>query len=188
MISLPLVSSSDIQVESKVIFNTICAKCHEGECSGRLSFHLQKGAVEQHMLRHGGEVSLTRIRQLSELLRYMKEKCSFYPMSGGISQGGILDKNRLQKLKSPASNAYFLPLGFLEPGGYQLVLDGIEVDSDFCLEIINAEFDHFEKRMLKHPSGRIGMQFHVDEQSDFYLRITSQRPLNLNQLELLSIE
>ena len=38
--------------ESVVIFNTICAKCHEAECSGRLSFDEAFEKSTGHILRH----------------------------------------------------------------------------------------------------------------------------------------
>ena len=82
MLLLPsLVFAADnISIESTVIFNTTCARCHEGECSGRMSFHLPEDAANQHIRRHGGDLSAERIQQLFRLLRYMKEECSFYPI------------------------------------------------------------------------------------------------------------
>ena len=56
-------------VESTVLFNTDCARCHEGECSGRLSFHLPPEAADQHIRRHGGELPAKQVRELYELLR-----------------------------------------------------------------------------------------------------------------------
>jgi len=189
MLLLPLTASGDIQIESKVIFNTNCARCHEGECSGRLTFHLQNNAVDQHIIRHGGdELSLATIRQLSEVLHYMKEKCSFYPMTVDVKLNGIYSKKRLDKLKSPAGNAYFVPLGSLEAGSYQLILEVTGVDSGYCMEIISATFSHIEKRIINNSKEKLIVQFNVDEQSEFYLRLRSQSPLNLNKLELLAIE
>lgn len=43
--------------ESVVIFNTICAKCHEAECSGRLSFDEAFETSASHILRYYGEAS-----------------------------------------------------------------------------------------------------------------------------------
>ena len=43
--------------ESVVIFNTICAKCHEAECSGRLSFDEAFETSSSHILRHYGRAS-----------------------------------------------------------------------------------------------------------------------------------
>jgi hypothetical protein len=188
MLSLPLVASDDMQIESKILFNTACAKCHEGECSGRLSFHLNENAIDQHILRHGGELSLARARQLSDLLSYMKEKCSFYPMSVDITQDGILEGKKLEKLKSPDSQAYFIPLGNLTPGDYIIKLHGIEADSGTCVEIIDASFEFVEKRIVGDASRKIGVKFHIDGQSEIYLRIVARKPIRLNKLELLNYE
>jgi cytochrome c553 len=64
-------------VESTVLFNTNCARCHEGECSGRMSFHLPREEADQHIRRHGGELPEAQVRELYDLLRYMKEECAF---------------------------------------------------------------------------------------------------------------
>lgn len=183
-----VVASDDVQVESKLLFNTICAKCHEGECSGRLSLHLEGKAVDQHILRHAGELSSTTVRELSELLRYMKEKCSFYPMAIDISQDGILERRALDKLRSPTKQAYFIPLGGLKPDHYIIRLEGVNADSGCYMEIVDTEFEFVEKGIVSYESGTIGVEFHIDEQSDIHLRITSQKPISLNKLELLNCE
>ena len=43
--------------ESVVIFNTICAKCHEAECSGRLTFDKAFETSTSHILRYYGPAS-----------------------------------------------------------------------------------------------------------------------------------
>jgi len=81
LVSTPVVFACDpIAVESVIIFNTARARCHEGECSGRMNFHLPKGATDQQLRRHVGVLPDETNRQLVKLLRYMKEECSFYPL------------------------------------------------------------------------------------------------------------
>ena len=181
-------ATDNIQIQSSVIFNTSCARCHEGECSGRLTFHLPKSAADQHIRRYGGEQSIKEIRQLFELLRYMKEECSFYPLSVALAQDRIWDSDILGKLQSPSNNAYFVPLGRLEPGLYQILLEGLNKNTNYCIEIINNEFDYFEQKKLNWESEKMILQFQADEHSEYYLRITSKKPISLKRIELLASE
>lgn len=183
-----LVFSSDkISIESTVIFNTACARCHEGECSGRMSFHLPENAANQHILRHGGDLSQERIRQLFRLLTYMKEECSFYPLPLALINDRKWDNEMLNKFHSPSKQAYFIPIGLLEPGLYQMWLEELK-QTKFCAEIINDEFDFIDKDCMYGECGRKKIKFLVEERSEFFLRLTAQVPINLNQLELERLE
>lgn len=177
-------ASDKIQIESATLFNTACSRCHEGECSGRMSFHLPKSAANQHIRRHGGDLSLETIRQLFELLRYMKEECSFYPLPLALPQDRIWGSDTLAKLQSPSKQAYFIPLGLLEPDLYQLLFAGLNDNSKFCVEIINQEFDFVDKQDMKVAGEQKSLLFQVDERSEHFLRITAQEPINLIQLKL----
>ena len=179
-----VMASDNIQIESNVIFNTSCARCHEGECSGRLSFHLPKSAADQHIRRHGGELSLETTRQLFELLRYMKEECGFYPFSLTLIEDRIWNSDTLAKFRSLSNKAYFIPLGHMEPGLYQLLFEGLNDISNICVEIINDEFDFIEKESINGKAEQQRLQFHVDERSEHFLRITATFPIRLNRIEL----
>lgn len=187
IISPSFVFATDtIQIESVIIFNTSCARCHEGQCSGRLTFHFPKRAAYQHISRFGGELSIETIRQLFELLRYTKEECSFYPLSVGLIQDRIWRSKMLGKLQSPSNQAYFVPLGLLEPGLYQLLLEGLTDNTNYCIEIINNEFDYFDIEKVNGESEKMSLQFQADERSEYYLRITSKKPVNLKRIELFA--
>jgi len=179
--------AEDIQVESKIIFNTACARCHEGECSGRMSFHLPKSAADQHILHHGGELPPERIGQLFELLRYMKEECSFYPMASAYEQDGIWDSDELTQLRSPARQAYFVFLGDLEAGSYRLSVQGENDNPEYCIEVVNSEFDYYEKQQVSAKADKAVLQFSADKSSGYYLRVTAGEPLVLHKLELQAI-
>ncbi len=180
-------TSDKISIESTVIFNTTCARCHEGQCSGRMSFHLPEEAANQHIRRHGGELSQERIQQLYRLLRYMKEECSFYPIQHALVNDKRWDHDMLNKFQSPSKQAYFLPLGLLESGLYQLLFDELE-NTKFCVEIINNEFDFIDKDSLYGDSGRKLLKFHVEERSEYFLRITARETIILKSLGLKFLE
>ena len=152
------------------------------------TFHLPKQAADQHIRRYGGDLSKDSIRQLTELLRHMKVECGFYPLSVGLAQDRIWGSDMLDKLRPPSNQAYFLPLGLLEPGLYQLLLEGLNDNSDYCIEIINNEFDYFDKKKVNGESGKMSLQFQADVHSEYYLRITSRKPISLSRIELLISE
>ena len=184
----PALATDSIQIESAIMFNTSCAQCHEGECSGRMTFHLPKSAADQHIHRHGGELSKKSIRELFELLRYMKEECSFYPLSVALSQDRIWGSDKLSKLRSPSNKAYFVPLGYLELGLYQLLIEGLNDNANYCIEIINGEFDYLVEKTLNGESEKLSLQFQADERSNYYLRIKSRKPISLKRIEILASE
>ncbi len=190
VITLPpsVLATDSIQIESTIIFNTSCAQCHEGECSGRMTFHLPKSAADEHIRRHGGELSKKTIRELFELLRYMKEECSFYPLSVALSQDRIWGSDKLTKLRSPSNNAYFVPLGYLEPGLYQLLFEGFDDNANYCIEIINGEFEYLVEKTVNKESEILSLHFQAGERSNYYLRIKSKKPISLKRIEILARE
>ncbi|MCP4125742.1 MAG: hypothetical protein GY753_01605 [Gammaproteobacteria bacterium] len=183
-----VVATENIQIKSVVIFNTSCARCHEGECSGRMTFHLPKTEADQHIRRHGGKFSMETNRQLYELLRYMKEECSFYPLSVSLAQDRIWGSEKLSTFRSSSNKAYFVPLGRLEPGLYKLLLEGLDDSSKYCIEIVNSDFDCFDEKRVSGESEKTSLQFQADVHSEYYLRILSKKPINLKRIELLASE
>lgn len=175
-----------VPIKSVVVFNTVCAKCHEGECSGRMSFHLPEAAANQHIRRHGGDLSLDRIKPLFKLLRYMKEKCGFYPLPYALINDQIWQRDILERFHSPSRQAYFVPLGFLKPGNYQLLLE-VPENTQFCVEIINEEFDFMDKDDLSGKEADKKLQFYVDEAQQYFLRLTAQKSIILEKLSIFSI-
>lgn len=186
---LPLLTfaSDNIPIESSVIFNTSCARCHEGECSGRMSFHLPEAAAYQHIRRHGGELSLTSIQPLFKLLRYMKEQCRFYPLPHALIHDQLWLSKMLDKFHSPSKQAYFIPLGILAPGTYHLLFDEL-ANTKFSIEIINDEFDFSDMDSLYRESCKKGLIFYVAERSEHFLRLSAQEPVTLKKLELKFVQ
>lgn len=186
LFSTPVVLAFDrVGVESVIIFNTACAQCHEGECSGRMSFHLPKDATDQHLRRHGGELPDKTNRQLVKLLRYMKEECSFYPLPSAPWKDQILDGNTLVEFQSLSGQAYFVPLGFLEPGAYQLLLETLGDEKCFRAEVINDQFDFPDIQSVEESDGKNRLLFEVSDRSGYFLRVTASEPMDLRRVELI---
>ncbi|MBE9527166.1 MAG: hypothetical protein IME94_09360 [Proteobacteria bacterium] len=185
MLPLFLLASDKIPIETATIFNTLCAQCHEGECSGRMSFHLPKKSADQHIHRHGGELSQAKVGQLFELLRYMKEECSFYPFELALVKDRVWGSDTLAKLHSPSNLFYFMHLGLLEPGSYQLLFTEANNNFNFCIEVINKEFDFIDCENINGTHNQKKQEFQVTERSKYFLRIKARKPINLIRLELL---
>ncbi len=115
-------SAEEIPLSTFVRFNTICATCHEGECSGRLSFQSGVSAALGHMQRHLGKVTDIEASDLFGLIKYTKERCAHYPVSGKIPNDGIWTSADLAAWRSPQADAYFIPLGNMPAGKYRLHL------------------------------------------------------------------
>ncbi len=185
MLPLFVFASDNILIKSAVIFNTSCAKCHEGGCSGRMSFQLPKDAANQHILRHGGNLPQVTVKQLFVLLRYMKEKCSFYPFDLALVKDRIWSSDTLAKLQSPSNQNYFMHLGFLESGSYQLLFEEVNNNFKFCVEIISEEFDFIDCDNLAVQHNQKSISFQVDEHLEYFLRIKAQKPIHLKRIELV---
>jgi hypothetical protein len=66
-------------LDAIVQFHTVCNSCHEGECSGRLSFDSGSAAARGHIERYLGATPDASIASLFAMLRHVKESCSHYP-------------------------------------------------------------------------------------------------------------
>jgi hypothetical protein len=184
---LGLAASDPIPIESAVAFNTQCARCHEGECSGRLSFHLGEDAADEHIRRHGGALPLETVRDLNELLRYMKVQCAFYPLPLTLGRDRVWGGDTLGHLRAPDGTAYFLPLGLLAPGPHRLWIDGLDAGTKACAELVAASFDQVDHQGMVPAGERRVLAFQVDAPTELYVRITAQGPITLTRVELASV-
>ena len=107
----------DVTLKSAVTFNTLCAKCHEGQCSGRLAFDIGSEVASSHIKRYSDDESISKdeIKEFFTLLNYIKKECLLY-MPDNI-------KYKTENLSSFATNSYkkyFIPLDMLKSGNYNL--------------------------------------------------------------------
>lgn len=111
---------ADIPPATVVRFNTVCANCHEGECSGRLSFQSGVAGAAGHLRRYLGALSEREAADLFALLKYTKEQCRQYPVEAAVPADGRWGAGELEKWRNPVEGGYFIPLGAL-PSGEQRV-------------------------------------------------------------------
>ena len=177
---LSVEAKQNISTKTAVIFNTLCAKCHEGQCSGRLSFDTGSQVASSHIKRYAGntEVSKNEVEQFFTLLNYMKKKCKLLMPDNGKWKAG-----NLSQFAVPSHDSYFIPLGILKSGEFTLV---IKVKESVCfrVEVISTKFDPFLDQSLSPNTKEQSVNFMIDEPLDYYLRIRSRKPLHIETLEI----
>ncbi len=171
-------------VESTVLFNTNCARCHEGECSGRMSFHLPRKEADQHIRRHGGELPEAQVRELYDLLRYMKEECAFYPLPLALARDRAWDAETLGRLRSASGETYFLPVGTLGAGRHRVALQGLGPKARPCVELIDADFDFIDAIELEPSETGWGLRFRTEQQTEVFLRLKAPGSTPLTRVEI----
>jgi hypothetical protein len=172
-----------ISTKTAVVFNTLCAKCHEGECSGRLSFNDTHTAADSHITRYSEETNITEgeIEGFFTLLNYMKTDCALL-----MPNEDKRAKEDLSYYALDSNKGYFIPLGNLETGRYLLSFKPNERIS-FRVEIVSKQIGQYlDQSVCRHQKEYL-FSFTVKMPSPVFLRIRSRIPLHLSSLELKKI-
>ncbi len=169
-----------ISTRSTVIFNTLCSKCHEGECSGRLSFDTGSRTAGSHIRRYTEESNLSKskIKEFFALLNHMKKECAIYMPEHEKWQEGDLSLFML-----PSSKGYFIPLDLLESGIYHIEIKTKE-DIHFQAEVLSEHFDHFLNQEICPEKKNNTLQFTIDRPGTVFLRIKSRQPLHIVSMKI----
>lgn len=175
--------------ESVIIFNTVCAKCHEAECSGRLSFEEAFDASTRHILRHYGPASGKQWMQkeLFEILNHMKEKCAYYPLQGPVPVKRDWGSEILDKYSTLLERNYFIPLGRLAPGEYRLELE-LARDARLRVQLISEQFDMAVEECVDSTHRRITLPFRIETAGNYYFRMYPRQPVRLTRLVITATE
>jgi hypothetical protein len=122
----PAAAQPPASIATIVQFHTVCNNCHEGECSGRLSFDSGAAAARSHIERHLETKDDVHVAALFAMLRHVKENCSHYPAVPIRPAVGAWEAEELAPWRNAFAGAYFIPLGQLAPGrrGIELAFDG----------------------------------------------------------------
>ena len=175
--------------ESVVIFNTICAKCHEAQCSGRLSFDDAMSASTGHILRHYNEASGKQWlqKELFEILSYMKKKCAYYPMSIPVPLKRVWSSDILDKLSTLLEKNYFIPIGNFTAGSYRIELE-LEEDVRVNAQLITEDFDNIVEDCFESSKRRITIPFVIESPGIHYFRIYPRKPVRITQLSITALK
>lgn len=161
------------------LFNTVCARCHEAQCSGRLS--LGDMSSRAHVERYAGTLSDDLHQQLVGYLRYMKEYCGYAALPSAPAVQTSWTESQLIPFRTPAGQAYFVPLGTLASGTYRLQarLQG----RNWVAQVITGNFDVIAEALSCSQGEAFGMEFDADV-GQYYLRVTGRDSLQLQQVRL----
>ncbi len=172
--------SQNISTKTAVIFNTLCAKCHEGECSGRLSFDTGSKAADSHIKRYAGDTTVSKdeSKEFFTLLNHMKTKCALL-----MPDGDKWEQENLSYFALPSSKGYFIPLGLLKSGKYLIVIKTKE-EIHFRVEVISNRFDSFLDATVCPDQKEESLGFTLDETANTFLRIQSRKPLHITAMEI----
>ena len=190
LLSQSLVAAEDEAfTESVVIFNTICSKCHEAECSGRLSFDEAFEASATHIIRHYGEASGKEWlqKELFVLLNHMKEKCAYYPMQVPIPPKRVWGSEMLGKMTTLLEKNYFIPIGTFSPGQYSLEII-LAKDEKITVHLIAETFDMLVEDCYFSSNKKVVIPFSVEESGNYYLRVYPRTPTQITRLAIFTLD
>ena len=184
-----LAAEDEAFTESVVIFNTICAKCHEAECSGRLSFDDAFEVSSTHIIRHYGEASGKKWlqKELFILLNHMKEKCAYYPMQVPIPPKRVWSSEMLEKMATLLEKNYFIPIGTFSPGQYSLEITLVK-DEKITVHLISETFDMLVEDCYDTSDKKVVIPFSVEESGNYYLRVYPRAPALISQLAIFTLK
>ena len=170
----------DVSTETSVTFNLLCAKCHEGECSGRLSFNSGSTKATHHIQRYSKnqDLSKSRVMEYFTLLNYMKKECHLWmPMKE------TFHSRKLSDFALPSYKGYFIPLGLLQSGHYLLHMTSKE-KIHFDVEIINSNIDLLLHDTVCPDEKEDSLHFEVEDPAYVFLRIHSRKALHILTLDI----
>ncbi len=185
VVTFPLHLSSAQEVEkssikTSVIFNTLCAKCHEGECSGRLSFHTGSKAASSHIKRYAGDINISKAEteEFFSLLNYMKIECAMW-----MPENKVWKLENLSTFALPSSKGYFIPLGLLKEGKYYLEVK-LKDDSHFRLEVLSDHLEHYIDISVCPSRKEKIFEFTLKKSVNIFLRLQSRQVLEIRNLKI----
>jgi len=169
--------------ESVVIFNTICAKCHEAECSGRLSFDEAFEKSTGHILRHYVQASGKQWlqKELFDILNYMKGRCAYYPIQTPVPLERVWGEDILDKFATLMERNYFIPVGNLTPGHYHIEIE-LEKDVKVTAHLVSEAFEWVLEECYQSSDRQISIPFIIEEPGDHYFRMYPRKPVRIIRL------
>ncbi len=169
-------------IKTSVIFNTLCAKCHEGECSGRLSFDTGSKAASNHIKRYAGDANISKgeTEEFFSLLNYMKTECALW-----MPDNGKWKPENLSHFALPSAKGYFIPLGLLKEGTYHIEIK-LKDDIHFRVEVLSDHFEHFLDISVCPDGKKHMLQFTTEKSVNTFLRIQSRKSLQIIDLNLVT--
>lgn len=163
------------------LFNTACARCHEAQCSGRLSLGQSDASSRAHVERYAGSLTDDLHQQLFSYLQHMKEFCGFAAIPLSFESRTVWSETQLASFHSPNGEAYFVPLGELVAGKHRLHVRLI--GGDWSAQVVSATFDVLAESASCGAGEEFGLEFNSSG-GMHYLRIMGRKALLMQELRL----
>lgn len=173
--SLLPVRADNLSRSAAVKFDMACARCHEGECSGRLAVSASPAAVRSHVWRYFPSATPGEVDELFAILKYEKMHCARRPLPVSGPANGNWDAMALRQWQGPNGDSYFVPLGKLARGNHDLTLVFGKA-AEVKLRVSNEKFDTLLEQWL-HRDKAFHLQFQVGVASNYYLHLDADAPL-----------
>lgn len=182
VVALAVVSLVQVQANAEEVsraavvkFNTVCARCHEGECSGRLSFSSGVEATHGHVRRHLPSSTPLEVAELFAILKFTKEDCAHYPLPDAVPTNGAWDAEVLRQWRGSEGEGYFIPLGRMRAGTYRIRLR-FDSKSEASVRITSEKFEVLlEEQQCKDLT--FDRALTVTEEASYYLHLKSSATL-----------
>ena len=169
--------------EALAAFDASCARCHEAECSGRLTF-AEPSEARTHVRRHAGALDDASADDLIELLRVTKEACRMDPEAAARCGGPTWDAARLRRVRARDRSAWFAPLGAPGPGPQRVALR-FDRDTRASLRLATERFDVVLETASETRGGALEVGFSAPGGEALFLRVESDAPAELVELRLV---
>jgi hypothetical protein len=173
--SLLPVRADNLSRSAAVKFDLVCARCHEGECSGRLAVSASPAAVRSHVWRYLPAATNGEVDELFAILKYEKMHCARRPLPVSAPVNGDWGTAALRQWQGPNGDSYFIPLGKLARGNHDLTL-GFGKAAEGRLRVSNEKFDTLLEERL-HRDKTFHLRLQVDVESNYYLHLDADAPL-----------
>lgn len=170
-------------LQSRIVFGTTCARCHEGECSGRLTFDSGAAGAADHIRRHAEALPDGAPVELFQLLEKMKRECAYPPIPVPVPRDGVWSAEALSELCIASRHSYLVPLGTLEPGEYLVELR-IPKQQHIHAEVLTRDFEIMFDEPLVVDDGKATISFVAQDPRGALLRLHGQQPILLERVLL----
>ena len=171
--------------ESLAVFHTTCARCHEAECSGRVTFDDLSRASE-HVRRYAGPLADARVTELLALLRVTKEACRIDADAAARCGEPPWDAARLRRVHVATERAWFVPLGAPSTGAHRVVLR-FDRDVEASLQILTARFDTVHEATVRSREHVLATPFSASGDGMLFVRVHAAGEAELLRLEIETI-
>jgi hypothetical protein len=151
-------------------FATACADCHEGQCSGRMSFALRPEAAFNHIRQYAGPVDDDLAMELHAALERMKSECRYaMPRVIDLAQGW-LEGRKLAETRDAWSGSYFIALPDLAAGVYRIAGE-MPGGGRIRIELVDAQFEPWVDECTDVRDGLFDLDFSVPRTHGAFLRL-----------------